>query len=86
MPRLIYFSPRPAFQIHEFVSGEVLDVICGRGLPVPEHVLTDVCAVSGTAWPGCRSPSFRKFQLDGRLTVTPRLLPKGYRISPLRII
>jgi len=76
MPRLIYFSPRPAFQIHEFVSGEVLDVICGRGLPVPEHVLTDVVRFLGQL---ARVPFTVVPQVPAgwRLTVTPRLCRKA---------
>jgi hypothetical protein len=44
-PRLIQVSDRPAFQIHSFVPGAVLNQVAPRGVPVPEHVIPDVAAL-----------------------------------------
>ncbi|MGH3393036.1 MAG: phosphotransferase [Actinomadura sp.] len=41
-PRLLHISAEPAFQVHEFMPGDVLNDIAPRGVPVPSHVLGDV--------------------------------------------
>ncbi|AWS42099.1 aminoglycoside phosphotransferase family protein [Streptosporangium sp. 'caverna'] len=41
-PRLLQVSESPAYQVHEFISGDVLDDIAPRGQRVPEVVLTQV--------------------------------------------
>ncbi|MGF6884858.1 aminoglycoside phosphotransferase (APT) family kinase protein [Nocardia sp. GAS34] len=41
-PRLYWASPQPAYQIHEFIDGDLLDQLAPRGVTVPEHVPTDV--------------------------------------------
>ncbi|MCT9934961.1 aminoglycoside phosphotransferase family protein [Planotetraspora sp. A-T 1434] len=42
VPRLLYASPEPPFQVHEFIAGDVLDHIAPRGTRVPPAVLEDV--------------------------------------------
>ncbi|MBA9001619.1 phosphotransferase [Thermomonospora cellulosilytica] len=42
VPRLLFASADPPYQIHEFVTGEVLDGVAPRGVRVPEHVVGDV--------------------------------------------
>ncbi|OHV39304.1 MULTISPECIES: phosphotransferase family protein [Pseudofrankia] len=44
-PRLLHASIDPAYQIVEWVDGDVLDVIAPRGKRVPEHVIPDVGAL-----------------------------------------
>ncbi|GGU91724.1 hypothetical protein GCM10010182_03430 [Actinomadura cremea] len=41
-PRVLHTSATPPFQVHEFVTGKVLNDIAPRGVPVPAHVLEDV--------------------------------------------
>lgn len=41
-PRLLHVSQEPPFQVHEFISGDVLDTIAPRGSRVPPAVLRDV--------------------------------------------
>jgi len=41
-PRLYWESAQPAYQIHEFIDGDLLDQLAPRGVAVPEHVPTDV--------------------------------------------
>ncbi|MEV5828749.1 aminoglycoside phosphotransferase family protein [Spirillospora sp. NPDC052242] len=41
-PRVLHTSTAPAFQVHEFVTGAVLNEVAPRGVPVPTHVLEDV--------------------------------------------
>jgi len=45
VPRLLFTSAEPAFQIHEFVDGVVLDELAPRGVRVPAHVPGDVAAL-----------------------------------------
>lgn len=42
LPRLLYHSDRPRFQVQEFVAGTVLDDLAPRGVPVPAYVIGDV--------------------------------------------
>ncbi|MGW4327285.1 phosphotransferase [Nocardia sp. NPDC004573] len=44
-PKLRWESVRPAFQIHDYIDGDVLDHIAPRGVPVPAHVPADVAAL-----------------------------------------
>lgn len=44
-PRLRWESAEPAYQIHEYVEGEVLDRIAPRGTAVPVHVQGDVATL-----------------------------------------
>ncbi|RAY13785.1 hypothetical protein DPM19_19220 [Actinomadura craniellae] len=41
-PRLLFVSTEPAFQVHEFVDGTLLDELAPRGTRVPVHVVEDV--------------------------------------------
>ncbi|WP_405152113.1 aminoglycoside phosphotransferase family protein [Sphaerisporangium sp. NBC_01403] len=41
-PRLLHVSESPAFQVHEFIPGELVDDIAPRGERVPSPVLSDV--------------------------------------------
>ncbi|MFC5182528.1 phosphotransferase family protein [Actinomadura harenae] len=41
-PRVLHVSPDPAFQIHGFLHGDVLNDVAPRGVPVPSHVPDDV--------------------------------------------
>jgi aminoglycoside phosphotransferase (APT) family kinase protein len=41
-PRLRFSSVAPAFQVHDFVDGTLLDVLAPRGARVPEFVLDNV--------------------------------------------
>ncbi|SNQ47867.1 conserved hypothetical protein [Frankia canadensis] len=41
-PRLIRASTDPAYQVVEFITGDVLDAVAPRGKRVPDHVLGDV--------------------------------------------
>lgn len=41
-PRLLYTSAHPAFQVHQFIAGKVLNDLAPRGVPVPGHVPADV--------------------------------------------
>lgn len=45
VPRLLYASSDPSFQIHEFVSGPQLDELAPRGVPLPADVISDVLQV-----------------------------------------
>ncbi|WP_406286270.1 aminoglycoside phosphotransferase family protein [Embleya sp. NBC_00896] len=42
IPCVLHVSPDPAFQIHRFVSGDVVDAIAPRGVEVPRHLVSDV--------------------------------------------
>lgn len=42
VPRVLHISDRPAFQVHEFIEGELLDATAPRGVRVPDHVLGDI--------------------------------------------
>ncbi|MBF6331866.1 phosphotransferase family protein [Nocardia transvalensis] len=42
VPVLSWESARPAYQIHEYIDGDVLDQLAPRGHPVPAHVPSDV--------------------------------------------
>jgi aminoglycoside phosphotransferase (APT) family kinase protein len=42
VPRLLYASDHPRFQVLEFIDGEQLDAFAPRGVPVPGHVIGDV--------------------------------------------
>ena len=42
IPRLVYTSEQPAFQVHSFIDGVLLNDITPRGTPVPPHVLGDI--------------------------------------------
>ncbi|WP_182908084.1 aminoglycoside phosphotransferase family protein [Microbispora sp. H13382] len=42
VPRLLYASPDPTFQVHEFIAGDLVDDIAPRGRRVPPDVLRDV--------------------------------------------
>ncbi|OHV48900.1 aminoglycoside phosphotransferase family protein [Pseudofrankia sp. BMG5.36] len=44
-PRLLHASVDPAYQIVEWIDGDVLDAIAPRGKRVPEHVIPDVGAL-----------------------------------------
>jgi aminoglycoside phosphotransferase (APT) family kinase protein len=41
-PRLLHVSQDPAFQVHDFIEGQVLNDFVPRGVAVPGHVLADV--------------------------------------------
>lgn len=45
VPRLLHRSASPAFQVHEFVDGSVLDCVAPRGRLVPDHVCHDVAVL-----------------------------------------
>ncbi|MFD9796490.1 phosphotransferase family protein [Streptomyces sp. NPDC059070] len=45
IPELRHVSRSPRFQVHQFISGRVLDGFSPRGAAVPGHVLDDVVAV-----------------------------------------
>jgi aminoglycoside phosphotransferase (APT) family kinase protein len=42
VPRLIHANANPAYQVVEFITGDVLDAIAPRGKRVPDHVISDV--------------------------------------------
>lgn len=42
IPRLLHDSRQPAFQVHQFIEGQVLDGLSPRGVAVPAHVVPDV--------------------------------------------
>nr|WP_083905772.1 phosphotransferase [Nocardia transvalensis] len=42
VPALHWVSVCPAYQIHEYIDGEVLDQLAPRGRPLPAHVPSDV--------------------------------------------
>lgn len=42
VPRLLHVSDSPAFQVYEFVSGDLLDLVAPRGASVPALVLREV--------------------------------------------
>ncbi|WP_158230511.1 phosphotransferase family protein, partial [Pseudofrankia asymbiotica] len=44
-PRLLHANVGPAYQIVEWIEGDVLDAIAPRGKRVPEHVIPDVGAL-----------------------------------------
>ncbi|MBF6206499.1 phosphotransferase [Streptomyces gardneri] len=44
-PKLRWESARPAYQIHDYIDGDVLDGLAPRGVPVPAHVPADVAAL-----------------------------------------
>lgn len=44
-PELHHVSDDPAFQVHHFIEGRVLDGFCPRGRPVPAHVMDDVVSL-----------------------------------------
>ncbi|GAA2893374.1 hypothetical protein Acy02nite_28120 [Actinoplanes cyaneus] len=46
-PLLHFRTERPAFQIHEFIEGDLLDRAAPRGRPVPPGVLDDVVRLFG---------------------------------------
>lgn len=46
-PRLLHVSESPAFQVHEFVPGELVDDLAPRGERVPAPVLSDVVELFG---------------------------------------
>jgi aminoglycoside phosphotransferase (APT) family kinase protein len=41
-PRLYWESDQPAYQIHEYIDGDLLDRLTPRGTALPAHVPTDV--------------------------------------------
>ncbi|MGP4026432.1 phosphotransferase family protein [Actinomadura sp. 3N407] len=41
-PRLLHTSADPPFQVHEYITGDVLNDVAPRGVPVPAHVIDDV--------------------------------------------
>lgn len=41
-PDVLHVSHHPAFQIHRFITGDVLDAVAPRGEPVPAHLAGDV--------------------------------------------
>lgn len=47
-PRLLHVSQDPAYQVHEFISGTVLNEIAPRGVPIPDRVLTDTASLFAT--------------------------------------
>jgi aminoglycoside phosphotransferase (APT) family kinase protein/tetratricopeptide (TPR) repeat protein len=47
VPRLLHSSSAPAFQIHEYIPGELLDNVAPRGTRVPPFVLDDVVQLFG---------------------------------------
>jgi hypothetical protein len=46
-PRLLCAHDSPAFQILEFIDGELLDASAPRGVPVPGHLIGDVAELFG---------------------------------------
>jgi aminoglycoside phosphotransferase (APT) family kinase protein len=44
-PKLRWESVRPAYQIHDYIDGDLLDRLTPRGVPVPAHVPPDVAAL-----------------------------------------
>ena len=44
-PRVLHTSTNPAYQIHQFITGNVLDAIAPRCTPVPTHVPGEVIAL-----------------------------------------
>ncbi|WP_067800764.1 AAA family ATPase [Nocardia beijingensis] len=46
-PRLRWESVHPAYQIHDYIDGDLLDRIAPRGVRVPAHVPQDVAALFG---------------------------------------
>ncbi|MFI9413314.1 phosphotransferase [Nocardia gamkensis] len=44
-PKLRWESVRPAYQIHDYIDGDLLDRLAPRGVPVPAHVPPDVAAL-----------------------------------------
>ncbi|MFD8247398.1 phosphotransferase [Nocardia sp. NPDC059691] len=46
-PRLRWESVHPAYQIHDYIDGDLLDRIAPRGVRVPAHVPADVAALFG---------------------------------------
>lgn len=42
MPRLRYAHPDPAFQVYDYVRGDVVDIVYPPGVRLPRHVLDDV--------------------------------------------
>lgn len=47
LPRLLYASDDPQYQIHEFIDGQLLDVVAPRGVPVPPPVIPAVAKLFG---------------------------------------
>src|SRR5262249_23248982 len=47
VPRVRHASTAPAFQVQEFVEGDVLDQVAPRGVRLPPRVLDDVLAFFG---------------------------------------
>lgn len=41
-PRLRWHSTEPVFQLHDFVTGPILDAVAPRGKPVPDGLIGDV--------------------------------------------
>lgn len=41
IPQVLHVSREPAFQIHQFVSGNLVDDIAPRGVAVPDHLPSD---------------------------------------------
>ncbi len=42
VPRLLHANADPAYQVVEFITGDVLDAVAPRGKRVPDHVVRDV--------------------------------------------
>lgn len=47
IPHVLHNSAAPAFQVHEYIPGDLLDDHSPRGIPVPSFVLGDVVALFG---------------------------------------
>ncbi|MYV98401.1 aminoglycoside phosphotransferase family protein [Streptomyces sp. SID3343] len=47
VPEVLLVSPEPAFQLHRFVAGDVVDTVAPRGEAVPAHLLEDVVRFFG---------------------------------------
>lgn len=42
LPRLLFASEDPQYQVHEFIDGQLLDVVAPRGVAVPQSVIPAV--------------------------------------------
>lgn len=58
-PRLLHAGRAPRYLVQEFLDGVVLNDLCPRGVPVPEHVPADVVRLLGrlAAIPASRLPT-----------------------------
>src|SRR5271155_2562753 len=50
VPRVLAVSPRPRFQVHEYISGVRLDELAPRGVTMPRGLVDELATFFATLW------------------------------------